>query len=199
MIFSVYLFFFFLSLSTQLVHLRLCKLAGVSDFQFVSLGSGDILSLSLSFFLSLGSYVMFPCVIDDPTCIVYVRLYFKTLLTFDLTFHTQGHPRLVNAISKVYSKVVGREINPMTEVLATAGAYEALFVTIMGRYCNPRDHHHHHHHYHHHYHHYHHHHHHYHHHHHHHLDTHFWNSLSHRQEDEKTRSVMHSKTDLRLE
>uniref|UniRef100_A0A0N7ZB94 Aminotransferase class I/classII large domain-containing protein n=1 Tax=Scylla olivacea TaxID=85551 RepID=A0A0N7ZB94_SCYOL len=49
-----------------------------------------------------------------------------------------GHPRLVNAISKVYSKVVGREINPMTEVLVTAGAYEALFVSIMGL-VNPGD------------------------------------------------------------
>lgn len=49
-----------------------------------------------------------------------------------------GHPRLANALSKVYSKVVGREINPMTEVLVTAGAYEALFVTIMGL-VNPGD------------------------------------------------------------
>ncbi|KAG0720463.1 Kynurenine--oxoglutarate transaminase 3 [Chionoecetes opilio] len=43
-----------------------------------------------------------------------------------------GHPRLINALSKIYSKVVGREINPMSEVLVTAGAYEALFSTIMG-------------------------------------------------------------------
>lgn len=43
-----------------------------------------------------------------------------------------GHPRLVNALAKVYSKALGRELNPMTEVLVTAGAYEALFVTIMG-------------------------------------------------------------------
>ncbi|XP_042243502.1 kynurenine aminotransferase-like isoform X1 [Homarus americanus] len=43
-----------------------------------------------------------------------------------------GHPRLVNALSKLYSKLIGREINPLNEVLVTAGAYEALFVTIMG-------------------------------------------------------------------
>ncbi|KAK4293330.1 hypothetical protein Pmani_033965 [Petrolisthes manimaculis] len=43
-----------------------------------------------------------------------------------------GHPRLVAALSKLYSKLIGREINQQTEVLVTAGAYEALFVTIMG-------------------------------------------------------------------
>nr|XP_045585354.1 kynurenine aminotransferase-like isoform X2 [Procambarus clarkii] len=43
-----------------------------------------------------------------------------------------GHPRLVAAIAKLYSKLVGRELNPLTEVLVTAGAYEALFSTIMG-------------------------------------------------------------------
>merc|ERR1719187_2718417 len=43
-----------------------------------------------------------------------------------------GHPRLVGALCKLYSKLIGREINAMTEVLVTAGAYEALFVTIMG-------------------------------------------------------------------
>ncbi|KAJ9573679.1 hypothetical protein L9F63_008949 [Diploptera punctata] len=39
-----------------------------------------------------------------------------------------GHPRLVNAISKLYSKLLNRDINPNTEVLVTAGAYEALLV-----------------------------------------------------------------------
>ncbi|XP_077284152.1 kynurenine aminotransferase [Arctopsyche grandis] len=43
-----------------------------------------------------------------------------------------GHPRLVNALSKLYSKLVGRNINANTEVLVTAGAYEALFSTILG-------------------------------------------------------------------
>ncbi|XP_055530039.1 kynurenine aminotransferase [Wyeomyia smithii] len=43
-----------------------------------------------------------------------------------------GHSRLVQALSKLYSGLVGRTIDPMTEVLVTAGAYEALFATIQG-------------------------------------------------------------------
>lgn len=44
-----------------------------------------------------------------------------------------GHPRLVQAISKLYSKFVNREINPNTEVLVTVGAYEALYATIQSQ------------------------------------------------------------------
>lgn len=44
-----------------------------------------------------------------------------------------GHPRLVQAISKLYSKLVNREINPNTEVLVTVGAYEALYATIQSQ------------------------------------------------------------------
>ncbi|XP_044727744.1 kynurenine aminotransferase [Chrysoperla carnea] len=43
-----------------------------------------------------------------------------------------GHPRLVNALSKLYSQLIGRQINPNTEILVTAGAYEALYSTIVG-------------------------------------------------------------------
>ncbi|XP_056647588.1 kynurenine aminotransferase-like isoform X2 [Diorhabda sublineata] len=43
-----------------------------------------------------------------------------------------GHPRLVRALSKLYSKLIGREINEKTEILTTSGAYEALFSTISG-------------------------------------------------------------------
>lgn len=43
-----------------------------------------------------------------------------------------GHPRLVNAIAKLYSGLIGRQINPLTEVLVGAGAYEALFAAILG-------------------------------------------------------------------
>ncbi|XP_044262023.1 kynurenine aminotransferase [Tribolium madens] len=43
-----------------------------------------------------------------------------------------GHPRLVSAIARLYSHLIGREINPQTEVLTTLGAYEALFSTIVG-------------------------------------------------------------------
>ena len=49
-----------------------------------------------------------------------------------------GHPRLVNALSKLYSKLMNRQVNPQTEVLVTAGAYEALFVALNGL-VNPGD------------------------------------------------------------
>ncbi|KAG6449859.1 hypothetical protein O3G_MSEX006258 [Manduca sexta] len=43
-----------------------------------------------------------------------------------------GHPRLVQNLSKVYSPLVGREIDPFNEILVTSGAYEALFSAILG-------------------------------------------------------------------
>lgn len=43
-----------------------------------------------------------------------------------------GHPRLVQALGKLYSQLVGRELNPMTEILVTSGAYEALYASIQG-------------------------------------------------------------------
>ncbi|XP_043275421.1 kynurenine aminotransferase [Venturia canescens] len=49
-----------------------------------------------------------------------------------------GHPRLVNAIGKLYSKLLNRELDPNNEILVTAGAYEALFATLQG-HTNPGD------------------------------------------------------------
>ncbi|MCL4136539.1 UNVERIFIED_CONTAM: hypothetical protein GTU68_067158 [Idotea baltica] len=49
-----------------------------------------------------------------------------------------GHPRLCTAISNLYSKLLGRTLDSQNEVLVTAGAYEALFVTINGL-VNPGD------------------------------------------------------------
>jgi len=51
-----------------------------------------------------------------------------------------GHPRLVNAISSLYSKLLARStpIDPLSEVLVTDGAYEALFTAILG-HVNPGD------------------------------------------------------------
>lgn len=43
-----------------------------------------------------------------------------------------GHPRLVQAIAKLYSQFIGREINPNTEVLVTVGAYQSLYSAITG-------------------------------------------------------------------
>lgn len=41
-----------------------------------------------------------------------------------------GHPRLVNAISGLYSKLVNQPIDPKKEVLVTIGAYESIFCAI---------------------------------------------------------------------
>lgn len=43
-----------------------------------------------------------------------------------------GHPRLVQAIAKLYGQLIGREINPNTEVLVTVGAYQSLYSAITG-------------------------------------------------------------------
>ncbi|KAL7730166.1 hypothetical protein ACLKA6_009429 [Drosophila palustris] len=47
-----------------------------------------------------------------------------------------GHVRLVQALSKLYSGLVGRDVNPLNEILVTSGAYEALYSTIMGHVDN---------------------------------------------------------------
>ncbi|XP_037512203.1 kynurenine aminotransferase-like [Rhipicephalus sanguineus] len=49
-----------------------------------------------------------------------------------------GHPRLVEALAKMYSRLTRRHINPQEEVLVTAGAYEALFTAFQGL-VNPGD------------------------------------------------------------
>lgn len=51
-----------------------------------------------------------------------------------------GHPRLVQAISNLYTKLLNTNhtINPATEVLVTDGAYEALYTAILG-HVNPGD------------------------------------------------------------
>lgn len=50
----------------------------------------------------------------------------------------QGHPRLVNAIGKLYSKLLNRDLDPNNEVIVTAGAYEALFIALQG-HTSPGD------------------------------------------------------------
>lgn len=49
-----------------------------------------------------------------------------------------GHPRLVKALSQLYSKLIGRNIDANSEILVTCGAYEALYATIMA-FVNPGD------------------------------------------------------------
>ena len=50
----------------------------------------------------------------------------------------QGHPRLVNAIAKLYSKILQRDLDPNNEVLITMGATEAIYNSILG-HTNPGD------------------------------------------------------------
>ncbi|KAJ3030578.1 UNVERIFIED_CONTAM: Kynurenine--oxoglutarate transaminase 3 [Siphonaria sp. JEL0065] len=43
---------------------------------------------------------------------------------------SEGHPRLVNALSKFYSDKIGRTLNPLTQIITTVGATEAIYVTM---------------------------------------------------------------------
>lgn len=38
----------------------------------------------------------------------------------------------MNALSTLYSKLIDRKIEPLSEILVTSGAYEALYVSIQG-------------------------------------------------------------------
>lgn len=49
-----------------------------------------------------------------------------------------GHPKLVNALSMLYAPLLKRDIDPMTEVLVSVGAYGSLFCTMQGM-VNPGD------------------------------------------------------------
>ena len=55
-------------------------------------------------------------------------------------FVLQGHPRLIKALSKLYTRLLSRpsELDANTEILVSDGAYEALFCSIMGL-VNPGD------------------------------------------------------------
>ncbi|XP_026763993.1 kynurenine aminotransferase isoform X2 [Galleria mellonella] len=47
-----------------------------------------------------------------------------------------GHPRLVQNLAKLYSPLVGKQIDPLNEILVGSGAYEALFSAILGHVDN---------------------------------------------------------------
>uniref|UniRef100_A0A915C031 Aminotransferase class I/classII domain-containing protein n=2 Tax=Parascaris univalens TaxID=6257 RepID=A0A915C031_PARUN len=49
-----------------------------------------------------------------------------------------GHPRLVNALAVLYSKLLGVELNSQTDVLVTVGAYLSLYYAFTG-WVNPGD------------------------------------------------------------
>ena len=44
----------------------------------------------------------------------------------------QGHPRLVSALSKLYSPLIGQKLDPNTNVSVSVGAYGALFCAVQG-------------------------------------------------------------------
>jgi kynurenine--oxoglutarate transaminase/cysteine-S-conjugate beta-lyase/glutamine--phenylpyruvate transaminase len=43
-----------------------------------------------------------------------------------------GHPRLVNALAKLYSNTLQNHVNPQTDILITVGAYLALYYSFLG-------------------------------------------------------------------
>ncbi|KAK3771364.1 hypothetical protein RRG08_050415 [Elysia crispata] len=51
---------------------------------------------------------------------------------------SSGLPRLVQALSKLYTPHLGRAVDPLTEVLVNVGAYGSLYCTIQGL-INPGD------------------------------------------------------------
>jgi len=49
-----------------------------------------------------------------------------------------GHPRLVSALAKLYSPHMGQEVDPMSDVVVTVGAYGSLFCTVQA-FIEPGD------------------------------------------------------------
>ena len=50
----------------------------------------------------------------------------------------QGHPRLVNALAKTFSPLMGRDLDANEEIVVTVGAYGSLFAAAQGL-LNPGD------------------------------------------------------------
>ncbi|KAJ8298987.1 hypothetical protein KUTeg_023047, partial [Tegillarca granosa] len=49
-----------------------------------------------------------------------------------------GHPRLVNILARLYGKLMRQDLNPMSDILVTVGAFEALHCACQGL-INPGD------------------------------------------------------------
>lgn len=51
---------------------------------------------------------------------------------------SEGHPRMVKALSKYYEPKLNRKLDPMTEIMTCVGASEAIYSTIQA-FINPGD------------------------------------------------------------
>lgn len=60
------------------------------------------------------------------------RVAASTDVAVDQYTRSQGHPRLVTALGKLYTMLMKREIDPLSEILVTGGAYESLFCSFQG-------------------------------------------------------------------
>jgi kynurenine--oxoglutarate transaminase/cysteine-S-conjugate beta-lyase/glutamine--phenylpyruvate transaminase len=83
--------------------------------------------------------------VSDPNVLLYQYTrsavcisfsYFSNSIIKEMIF--KGHQRLINGIANVYSKFLEREIDPLTNVLVTNGAYGSLFNAISS-FLNPGD------------------------------------------------------------
>ena len=64
----------------------------------------------------------------------------QAAIAADMNQYTRsgGHPRLIEALSSVYSPVFGRTLNPETEIVTTVGATEGIFASVQAL-VNPGD------------------------------------------------------------
>ncbi|XP_061540208.1 kynurenine--oxoglutarate transaminase 3-like [Phycodurus eques] len=69
---------------------------------------------------------------DTPVPAEITEALVKTVSESMMNQYTRGfgHPKLVEAVSRVYGKFYGRPIDPLKEVLVTVGAYGSLFSTM---------------------------------------------------------------------
>lgn len=51
---------------------------------------------------------------------------------------SQGHPRLVQALSKTYSPIYGRDLDPMQDIIVTVGAAESISLAFL-TFCDQGD------------------------------------------------------------
>lgn len=80
-----------------------------------------------------------PCYKTNPNC------HCKTSTCNDtqnphnyVTLFLQGHPRLVSALSRLYSPLIGQQLDPNKNVTVSVGAYGVLFCAVQGL-INPGD------------------------------------------------------------